>query len=75
MDDLLALGNILVCFFRQGELPWDMVPLPELIVDDKDPLIYKKTMKYEADLRNWDAKFLEKKLAVSYQSLTEGMPS
>lgn len=73
-DDLLAVGNILVYFFKGGELPWDMVPLPELRVDDKDPLVYKKTMQYEADLRAWDAKYCEKKLGISYETLTEGMP-
>ena len=39
-DDLLALGNIMVYFLKGGKLPWDCEPLPEFIVDDKDPLIY-----------------------------------
>ena len=73
-DDLIALGYIIVCFFRGGHLPWDMAPLPQLKVDDKDPLIYKKTLQYQQDLKAWDQKYLNKKKASTFEELTEGMP-
>lgn len=38
-----------------------MEPLPPFVVDDKDPLIYQKTVKYEEDLRKWDKKYLKTK--------------
>lgn len=47
-DDLFALGNILVMFYKNGVLPWDMAPLPPLVIDDKDPLIYQKTLERQA---------------------------
>jgi hypothetical protein len=36
----MALMIILVYFLKEGRLPWDLDPLPEFEVDDKDPLIY-----------------------------------
>lgn len=39
-DDLIALGTILVCLFRKGNLPWDMPELPPFLPDSKDPLIF-----------------------------------
>lgn len=52
-----------------------MEPLPEFIVDDKDPLIYQKTIKYEQEQRDWDQKYLNLKLNTSYEQLTEGLPT
>lgn len=44
---MISLGFILVYFMKNGNLPWDIEPLPDFDVDEKDPLIYQKTMKYE----------------------------
>jgi hypothetical protein len=47
VDDMIALGHILVMLLSEGNLPWDTEPLPPLVVDEKDPLVYKKTIEYE----------------------------
>ena len=52
-----------------------MKQLPEFICDEKDPLIYKKTMQYEKDCLAWDQRYLEKKTGTTYETLTDGMPS
>lgn len=44
VDDLIALGHILVYFYKKGNLPWDIPPLPKFNVDSKDPLVYDKTL-------------------------------
>lgn len=74
-DDLLALGHILISFYKNGVLPWDMEPLPEFECDDKDPLIYQKTMKYQKDQSEWDKKYLQRKQEVTHEILTYGMPA
>ena len=61
-DDLVAVGHILIYLMRGGHLPWDMDPLPELVVDDKDPLIYKKTMQHQKDQRDWSRRYLDLKV-------------
>jgi hypothetical protein len=73
-DDLLALGNILIYFMKDGKLPWDCDPLPDFVVDDKDPLIYQKTIKYEQEQQAWDQMYCNLKLNTSYEVLTEGLP-
>ena len=70
----MALMIILVYFLKEGKLPWDLDPLPEFEVDDKDPLIYQKTIKYEEEQRQWDQKYLKMKLDTSYEQLTDGLP-
>ena len=59
---------------KGGKLPWDCDLLPEFVVDDKDPLIYQKTIKYEQEQRDWDEMYLNLKLNTSYEALTEGFP-
>lgn len=46
-DDLIAFGTILVFLYNDGALPWDTEPIPVLEVDDKDPLVYEKTIEYQ----------------------------
>ena len=62
-------------FYKNGVLPWDMAPIPALAVDDKDPLIYKKTMEHQAAQRKWDEKYVKRKNEISYEILTYGMPT
>lgn len=52
-----------------------MEPLPEFECDDKDPLIYQKTMKYQKDQSEWDKKYLQRKQEVTHEILTYGMPA
>ncbi len=59
---------------NNGNLPWDMEEIKDLVVDDKDPLVYKKTMQYEIDRKDWDKEYLKKKMSVSVEELTAGLP-
>lgn len=72
-DDLIALGNILIMFMRQGDLPWDMVAIPDLQVDEKDPLIYKKTLEHNKATQKWEQDYLQLKLNTTILELTEGV--
>ena len=46
-DDLISLGYVVVYLAKGGWLPWEIPPIPDLEVDEKDPLVYQKTMEYE----------------------------
>lgn len=69
----MALAHILIMFARGGKLPWDMEPLPEFDCDEKDPLIYKKTIEYEKNQREWDEQYLKKKVAIPNFFLVIGL--
>lgn len=73
-DDLIALGTVLVSLFKKGSLPWDMAPPAKVILDNKDPLLYQKTLQIQKDQQKWDKKYLEAKMNCSHIQLTEGMP-
>jgi hypothetical protein len=62
-------------FLNGGKLPWDTDPLPSFECDEKDPLIYKKTLDYEKQLRKWDKAYCDRKLQVSLIELTKNLPS
>ena len=64
----------MVCIAKKGHLPWDMTPLPAQQLDQKDPLIYQKTMQRQKDQKKWDRQYLTKKLETEIPKLTEGLP-
>lgn len=47
-----------------------MEQIKDLVVDDKDPLVYKKTMQHEIDCKDWDKSYLKKKMSISVEQLT-----
>jgi hypothetical protein len=55
---LIAFGHVFI-YLLKADLPWEALkPLPKVELDDKDPLIYKKTMEQEQALKKWQADYL-----------------
>ena len=70
----MSLGYILVMFLRHGNLPWDRDPIQPLDVDDKDPLIFKKTIEYERAKVKWEQDYCDTKCSTTYQQLCGHLP-
>ena len=49
-------------------------PLPNLIIDEKDPNAYKKTIEHEQQQRQWHEDFINLREQIDVQTLGSGLP-